>query len=89
MIIIISRFIMWLWLVSITPHHSLTFSAVDLKGKEDDSSTTIAQFKCSAGYDDEKNGGFSPVLDAFFFCTASSSLYRGSIVVLVHVLQKV
>ncbi|RUS75328.1 hypothetical protein EGW08_016917, partial [Elysia chlorotica] len=49
---------------------------VDLKGREDDSSTKIASFRCSEGYDDEKNGGFSPVLDAFFFCTASSRLYR-------------
>ncbi|GFS21453.1 transposable element Tc1 transposase [Elysia marginata] len=49
---------------------------VDLKGRRDDSSTTIASFRCSDGYDDEINGGFSPVLDAFFFCTASSRLYR-------------
>ncbi|GFO05085.1 thermolysin metallopeptidase family [Plakobranchus ocellatus] len=49
---------------------------VDLKNTRNDDSTEIASFQCSRGYDDEKNGGFSPVLDAFFFTTASSRIYR-------------
>lgn len=49
---------------------------IDMQQSTDDSRTETASFRCRNGYDDEVNGAYSPVLDAFFAGTAVGMMFE-------------
>ncbi|XP_033736343.1 elastase-like [Pecten maximus] len=49
---------------------------VDMQQTTDDSRTETASFRCKNGYNDEVNGAYSPVLDAFYAGTAVGMMFE-------------
>lgn len=49
---------------------------VDMEWSQNDSKNNTAQFRCKNGYDDEVNGAYSPVVDAFFFGSMVGEMFQ-------------
>ncbi|XP_060083697.1 elastase-like [Ylistrum balloti] len=49
---------------------------IDMEQSTDDSRNETVRFRCRNGYDDEVNGAYSPVLDAFYAGTAVGMMFE-------------
>lgn len=49
---------------------------IDMESTRDGSKNDTARFECSEGYDDEVNGAYSPITDAFFYGTQVGKMFR-------------